>query len=117
MVDLSPAARERARRTALAAPVFAEHAAQIADRVRRLGVDQVLVAVVDADLQYTGATDVGTGDLVAEVARLEGPEGWAMVFSAGVDEAEVGRRTNEMASIATARLDALERLHARRGSE
>ena len=117
MVDLSPEARERARRTTLAAPVFAAQAEQIAQRVRRLGVDKVLVAVVDTHLEYLGAHEVSTGDLVAEVARLEGPDGWAMVFSAGVDSAEVQRRTNEMASLAAARFTALERLHARRGSE
>lgn len=116
MVDLSPEARERAVRTTLAAPVFAGRAARIADRIKRLGVDVVLVCVVDADLEYSGQHVVDVGDLVAEVARLEGDGGWAMVFSPGVDEAEVLRRCAEMVSIAAARVEVLDRLSARRGS-
>lgn len=116
MVDLSPEARERASRTTLAAPVFAGQAAIIADHIKRLGVDVVLVCVVDADLQYTGQHVVDVGDLVAEVARLEGDDGWAMVFSAGVDEAEVLRRCAEMVSIAAARVEVLDRLSARRSA-
>lgn len=114
MVDLSPEARDRADRTTLAAPVFAANAPSIAAGVRRLGVDRVLVAVVDADLDYRGEQEVSTGDIVAQVARLEGPDGWAMVFSAGVDEAEVRRRAAEMASLATSRRDAIDRLLAKR---
>lgn len=116
MVDLSPEARERAVRTTLAAPVFAGRAADIADHIRRLGVDVVLVCVVDSDLEYAGEHVVDVGDLVAEVARLEGDGGWAMVFSPGVDEAEILRRCAEMVSIATARVEVLDRVSARRGS-
>jgi hypothetical protein len=116
MVDLSPEARERAARTTLAAPVFAGRAASIAESIKRLGVDVVLVCVVDRDLQYAGEHVVDVGDLVAEVARLEGDGGWAMVFSPGVDEAEILRRCAEMVSIATARVEVLDRLSAKRGS-
>lgn len=114
MVDLSPEARDRAARTTLAAPVFAGQAVRIAEGITRLGVDVVLVCVVDADLKYTGQHVVEVGDLVAEVARLEGDGGWAMVFSSGVDEAEVLRRCAEMVSIAAARVQVLDRLSARR---
>jgi hypothetical protein len=117
MVDLSPEARERAVRTTLAAPVFAGQAASIAEGIQRLGVDVVLVCIVDADMQYAGQHVVAVGDLVAEVARLEddpGGGGWAMVFSAGVDEAEVLRRCAEMVAIAAARVEVLDRLSARR---
>jgi hypothetical protein len=114
MVDLSPEARERALRTTLAAPIFAGQAARIAGHVDRLGVDVVLVSVVDADLTYAGEHVVDVADLVAEVARLESGGGWAMVFSPGVDEAEILRRCAEMVSIATARVEVLDRLAARR---
>jgi len=117
MVDLSPEARDRADRTTAAAPVFAANAARIAEQVRRVGVDRVLVAVVDADLEYRGEHEVSTGDIVAQVARLEGPDGWAMVFSVGVDEAEIRRRASEMASLAASRRDAIDRLLAKRAAQ
>lgn len=116
MVDLSPEARERAARTTLAAPVFAGQAAVIAQHIKRLGVDVVLVCVVDPDLEYAGEHMVDVGELVAEVARLEAGGGWAMVFSAGVDEAEILRRCAEMVSIAAARVEVLDRLSARRAA-
>jgi hypothetical protein len=114
MADVSPAARDRADRTTLAAPVFGSNAARIAAAVLRLGAGRVLVAVVDAQLGYGGEHEVDTADIVDRVAALEGPGGWAMVFSPGVDEAEVRRRATEMASLAAARRDASDRLLAKR---
>src|SRR6266516_2000941 len=114
MPDLSPEASERAERTILVAEVFSANADQIATEVAKSPADHVLVAVVDAEHQITGTHHVARTDLVQRVPALEGEGGWAMVFSAGADADHVRRRTAEMASIARQRIDAIERIVARR---
>jgi hypothetical protein len=113
MPDLSPQARERARRTVGVADVFAEHADEIEAAVADVPDGHVLVAVVDAEHQFTGTHHVSTDDLVNRVTELEGPGGWAMVFSPGADADSVRRRTGELASIAGQRIAAIDRITAR----
>jgi hypothetical protein len=114
MPDLSPQARERARRTVGVADVFADHAEQIEAAVADVPEGHVLVAVVDAEHRFTGTHHVSTAELVNRVTELEGPGGWAMVFSPGADAESVRRRTEEMASIAGQRVAAIDRITARR---
>ena len=114
MPDLSLAARERARRTILVAGVFGAHAEEIAAAVLDVPEGHVLVAVVDAEHIFTGTHQVSTAELVETVPAVEGPGGWAMVFSPGADAAHVRRRTADMADIAAQRLAAIDRIRARR---
>lgn len=116
MPDLSPEAKDRARRTVDVAGVFREHADQIAYAVGDVPDGHVLVAVVDGDHAFTGTFHVGTEELVERVSALEGPGGWAMVFSPGADADHVRRRTGEMASIAQQRIDAIDRITAKQNS-
>jgi hypothetical protein len=113
MPDLSPEASERAEQTILVAEVFGANADRIAAAVAEVPDEHVLVAVVDTTHQFVGAHHVAKAELVETVPALEG-EGWAMVFSAGADAEHVRRRTEEMASIARQRIDAIARILARR---
>lgn len=113
MPDLSPEAKDRARRTVDVATVFGDHADEIAEAVAALPEGTVLVAVVDGAHRFTGTHHVSTEDLVERVSELEGPGGWAMVFSPGADPAHVRRRSGEMASIASKRVDAIDRITAK----
>ena len=110
MPDLSPEAKERARRTVVVAEVFGANAELIAAAVAEVPDQHVLVAVVDREHEFAGTHAVAKADLVATVPSLEGEGGWAMVFSPGADVDHVRRRTAEMASIAQQRIDAIERI-------
>ena len=112
--DFSPEARERAHRTVLVADVFADNAELIVAELRELADGSVLVAVVDAGHAFTGTHQIERGDLVERVPELERDGGWAMVFSPGVDAADIRRRTDEMASIASQRAKAIDRIIAKR---
>jgi hypothetical protein len=113
--DFSPAARERAGRTAEVAAVFADQAEVIVAELPEVPEGHVLVAVVDAEHVFGGVHHVDRAELVQRVPELEPPGGWAMVFSAGTTVGEVRRRTKEMASIARQRVAAIDRIIARRG--
>lgn len=114
MPDLSPEARERARETIHVASVFDAHADHIAAAVTEIADEHVLIAVVDTSHDFTGMHYVSRTELVETVAALEGDGGWAMVFSSGADAKAIRRRTAEMATIARQRVDAIERITARR---
>jgi glycine/D-amino acid oxidase-like deaminating enzyme len=114
MPDLSPQAKERARRTIEVAVVFGAHADEIAAAVEDVPDGHVLVAVVDADHVFRGTHFVSKDDLVERVPALEGPDGWAMVFSPGADVGHVQRRTSDMADLAQQRVAAIERITSRR---
>ena len=114
--DYSPAARERAHRTVLVADVFADHAEVIVAALPDVPDGAVLVAVVDADHAFSGTHHVDRAELVQRVPQLEDGGAWAMVFSPGTSVEDVRRRTDEMASIATQRAAAIERISPRRNS-
>jgi hypothetical protein len=114
MPDLSPEAQERARQTVVVAEVFGANAELIAAAVAEVPDEHVLIAVVDRSHEFSGAHPVSKSDLVETVPTLEA-DGWAMVFSPGADVDHVRRRTSEMASLARQRVDAIERIVARRG--
>jgi hypothetical protein len=114
MPDLSPEAKERARRTIAVAEVFSGHADEIAAAVEDVPDGHVLVAVVDAGHAFVGTYFVSKQDLVERVPALEGPDGWAMVFSPGADVDHVQRRTSDMADIAQQRVAAIDRITSRR---
>jgi hypothetical protein len=116
MADLTPEARERATRTIAVAEIFAQHAAEIEVGVADLPDGHVLVAVIDAGHNFTGMHQVDKTDLVARVVELEGPGGWAMVFSPGADADHVRGRTVEMADIAGKRISAIDRIRARQAA-
>jgi len=52
--------------------------------------------------------------MVGRVPELEGPDGWAMVFTPGTTADEVRRRSAEMGVIAQRRADTIDRIAARR---
>jgi len=114
MPDLSPEARDRARETVAVAEVFGANADGIAAAVAEVSAGHVVVAVVDETHEFAGTHPVSRDELVDAVPALEGAGGWAMVFSPGADADHVRRRTAEMASIARQRLDAINRILARR---
>jgi hypothetical protein len=111
--DFSPEAAERARRTGEAAAVFADHAEVILADLAAVPETHILVAVVSDGLQFVGTYQVDSLELVARVPELE-RHGWAMVFSRTSTLADVQRRTDEMASIASQRAAAIDRISARR---
>jgi hypothetical protein len=114
--DFSPAARERAHRTVLVADVFADNAEVIVAALPELPDGYVLVAVVAPDHEFAGTHHVERTNLVQRVPELEQGGGWAMVFSPGSSVDDIRRRTDEMASIATQRAAAIDRIAARRAT-
>ena len=121
MPDLSPAARDRAVNTVIAAAAFGDATTSILGAVAELSDDEtVVVAVVEPagegqrGLLLSGMHYVGQGDLVERVPQLEGESGWAMVFSRATDAITIARRCEEMASLAEKRIAALDRLAAKR---
>jgi hypothetical protein len=112
--DFSPEARERAHRTVLVADVFADNADTIVAELTKLPDGSVLVAVVAADHSFSGTHHIERTDLVERIPQLEEGGGWAMVFSPGVSAADIRRRTDEMASLASQRAAAIDRINAKR---
>lgn len=117
MADLSPEAKQRARLTIAASEIFAAHADEIAEAVGRLPDKHILVAVVDVDHKFRGTHQVDETELIDRVKELEGPGGWAMVFSSGAEPSHVRGRTSAWASIAQKRIDAIERITARKARD
>jgi hypothetical protein len=114
--DFSPEARERAYRTVLVADVFADNAEVIVAALPDLPDGSVLLAVVEPNHAFGGTHRVGRDELVERVPELESGGGWVMVFSSGTSVDDVRRRSDEMASIASQRAAAIERILARRAS-
>jgi len=114
--DFSMEARERAHRTVLVADVFADNAEVIVAELTNVADGAVLVAVVEADHSFAGTHHVERTDLVERVPQLEDGGGWAMVFSPGVNAADIRKRTDEMASIAQQRAAAIDRIIAKRAA-
>jgi hypothetical protein len=113
-VDLSPEQIEKSRRTIRAAGVFAENADAIVTHVAQLPADHLVVAVVTEDYSFNGVHHVSRLELVERVPALEGPNGWAMVFSPGADAAHVQARTAEMTALAQKRIEMIVKISARR---
>jgi hypothetical protein len=113
--DLSPEARARAGRTIEVAAIFADHADVIVAALPDVPEGHVLIALVDHEHQFSGTHHVEKATMVERVPELEGPDGWAMVFTPGATVADVQRRTAEMADIASKRIAAIDRITARRG--
>jgi hypothetical protein len=113
-MDVSPEQVERSRRTIRAARVFADNSEVIVAHVSELPEDHVVVAVVTEDHEFAGVHHVSRLDLVERVPQLEGPSGWAMVFSVGADQAHVAARTEEMISLADKRIEMISRIAGRR---
>lgn len=121
MPDMSPAARDRAVDTIVAAAAFGDATDHILGACAELDDEQtVVVAVVEPagegqrGLLLSGVHYVGQTDLVEKVPVLEGDAGWAMVFSKSTDALDIRRRCEEMATIAEKRIDALDRIAAKR---
>jgi hypothetical protein len=110
----SPQARHRAERTIAVADVFAANVEAVMDALPYVPDGFVLVAVVDAEHEFTGLHQVATADLVAQVPALEGEAGWAMVFVPGSSRDDALRRTGELADINRQRIAAIDRIAARR---
>ncbi|MDQ1732928.1 MAG: hypothetical protein QOK10_3087 [Pseudonocardiales bacterium] len=115
-MDISPDQIEKSRRTIRAAGVFADNADAIVAYVGRLPEEHVVVAVVTSDYVFDGVHHVSRQELVERVPALEGPDGWAMVFSPGADAAHVDARTSEMIALAERRIEMLEKIAARRAA-
>jgi hypothetical protein len=111
--DYSAEARTAAEGKAKAAGVFADHAEVIVAALPDLPEGHVLVAVVDSAHVFTGTHQVAKDDIVVRVPELEGT-GWAMVFAAGSEVADVRRRTDEMAALARRRAEMITRIRTRR---
>lgn len=116
MVDLSPEAKARAARTIEVSAVFARHADRIVAALADVPPGHVLVAVVDREHAFVGTSHVDTAEMVERVPQLEGPGGWAMVFSPGAGVEDVLRRTADMADIAEQRIAVIDRITARRAN-
>jgi len=112
-MEISPEQVEKSRRTIRAAGIFADHADAIVDHFRELPEDHVVVAVVTVDYVFDGVHHVAREELVERVPALEGPDGWAMVFSAGTDVEHVASRAAEMVNLAEKRIEMIERIAAR----
>jgi hypothetical protein len=115
--DYSPEARERADRTVLAAGVFAENADRIVLGLAGVPDGYVVVAVVNDAHEFTGTHHVDRGELVEHIPRLEEPNGWAMVFSAGTTAADIRRRSEELAETARRKGELIDRISARRAAD
>ncbi|MBV9823278.1 MAG: hypothetical protein JO144_13645 [Actinobacteria bacterium] len=113
-MDISPEQVERSRRTIKAASVFADNSEAIVAHVAELPDDHVVVAVVTEDYEFDGVHHVARTELVERVPALEGESGWAMVFSEGTDAKHVDERTTEMVSLASKRIEMINRIAARR---
>src|SRR3982074_1165234 len=109
-MDVSPEQSEKSRRTVRAARVFADNAEAIAAHVDELPEDHVVVAVVTAEYTFSGVHHVSREELVERVPALEGPSGWAMVFSPGADTDHVAARTAQMIALAEERIAMLEKI-------
>jgi hypothetical protein len=116
-MDISPEQIERSRRTIRAAGVFAENSRTIVSHVTQLPEDHVVVAVVTEDYLFHGVHHVSRLELVEKVPALEGPNGWAMVFSAGADADHVDARTSEMIALAEKRIAMISKIAARRQAD
>jgi hypothetical protein len=116
MPDLSPEGRARAGRTVEVAAVFAAHAEEIVAALVDVPNGHVLIALVDREHVFTGTHQVDKATMVERIPELEGPGGWAMVFSPGATVDDVHRRTSEMADIAGKRIAAIDRITARRSN-
>lgn len=114
MADVSPQARARAGRTIGVAAVFAENAERILAALSDVPDGHVLIAVVDHEHVFTGTHHVDKATMVERVPDLEGPDGWAMVFTPGATIADIRRRATELADIARQRVAAIDRITARR---
>jgi hypothetical protein len=114
MPDLSPEAKDRARRTIAVSQVIAAHADEIAEATLSVPDGHVLVAVVDSDYEFAGMHWVSESELIERIADLEGPGGSAMVFSPGIEVGHVHGRASELASIAEQRIATIDRITARR---
>jgi hypothetical protein len=114
MPDPSPQARARAGRTVAVATVFADNADTIAAALADVPAGHVLVALVDHEHAFTGTHHVEQTSMVERIPELEGPEGWAMVFTPGATAEDVRRRAAEMADIASQRIAVIDRITARR---
>ena len=112
--DYSIEARAAAEGKARAAGVFADNADVIVAALPDVPDGHVLVAVVDESQNFAGTHHVSKDDIVARVPELEGA-GWAMVFTAGSDLADVRRRADEMATLARRRAEMITRIRTRRG--
>jgi hypothetical protein len=115
-MDVSPEQIERSRRTIQAARVFADNSEAIVAHVGELPDDHVVVAVVTSEHEFAGVHHVSRLELVERVPQLEGPSGWAMVFSPGTDHAHVAARTEEMISLADKRIEMISRIAGRRSN-
>lgn len=112
-MDVSPEQIEKSQRTIKAAGVFADNADAIVAHVAQLPEDHVVVAVVTVDYLFAGVHHVAREELVERVPALEGPDGWAMVFSPGADLDHVGARTAEMTALAQKRIEMISRIAGR----
>jgi hypothetical protein len=111
--DYSSEARTAAEGKARAAGVFAEHAEVIVAALPDVPAGHVLVAVVDHEQVFTGTHHVAQDEIAERIPQLEA-RGWAMVFTAGSDVAEVRRRADEMATLARRRAEMITRIRTRR---
>lgn len=112
-MDISPEQLDKSHRTIRAAGVFAENSDAIVAHVAELPEDHVVVAVVTEDYVFDGVHHVSRHELVERVPALEGPAGWAMVFSAGADDEHVAARTAQMIALAEKRIEMISRIAAR----
>jgi hypothetical protein len=112
-MDVSPEQIDKSRRTIRAARVFADNAEVIVAHVTELPEQHVVVAIVTAEYEFSGVHHVSRTELVEKVPALEGPDGWAMVFSPGADSDHIAARTSEMVNLAEKRIAMLQKIAAR----
>jgi len=116
MQHVSPEAIERARRTILVSDVFAENADRIVEATQELEEGFIIVAVVNERHKFDSMHTVAITEMVQRVPELEG-DGWTMVFSQGATTASILVRTDKMADLSQQRIDAIQRIVARRAAK
>ncbi len=117
MRTFSKEARERPFRTIEATKVLREKAAIIERATNDARNDEVIVAVVRADLSFGGVWTLAREDLTRQVFVVEDEGGWSLLFSPNTSIAQVEERCDELAGIARRRGEAMQRWVSRHQNE
>ncbi len=109
MHTFSKEARERPYRTIEATKVLREKAEVIERATHDAHADEVIVAVVQADLSFGGVWTLAREDMSRQIFVVEDEGGWSLIFSPKTPVAQIEKRCDELAGIARRRGEAMER--------
>ena len=92
MHTFSKEARERPYRTIEATRVLREKAAIIERVTNDAHADEVIVAVVQADLSFGGVWTLAREDMTRQIFVVEDEGGWSLIFSPKTPVAQIEKR-------------------------